>query len=346
MVRLFKKWRLVRRLRKECLSHIGKQGDGFVSREGTVWVSKGAFAEQTGEHIWRARFWSEAHKTENLHQIHSILDSCIAEKFVDFFQHDDGRKFMKTSLTGEDFCGFTDFLESFLSKYRSVATILIIPIVTFVLGFFGQSILKKLTEKPPQRADQASKTAEVSEPPTTQEQSSKGQDTRTGPTERRVTHKEPKPGAPSTSPSPIRQDCGGGNCAVSVGQKGGITAGVLNLGPPPLKLEYSVHTVLGDEKPTFGFDRSKCPDITHLRIVPNQSVPPPVRVALDFDHPIKEIATTIEGVGAVMGGGPFTVGSHAVSSPISPGIGPHNPLIVEVCSDTAVNLTGEPRLVN
>src|SRR5580692_982311 len=64
MLRLLKKWRLVRQLRKECLGHIGRQGDGFVSRQGTMWVSKGAFAQQRIEHLWRARFWSERHKTE------------------------------------------------------------------------------------------------------------------------------------------------------------------------------------------------------------------------------------------------------------------------------------------
>ncbi|HZW96437.1 MAG TPA: hypothetical protein VFF64_26065 [Candidatus Eremiobacteraceae bacterium] len=173
MLRLFRKWRLVRRLRKECLGHIGKQGDGFVLRGGVIWVVKGAFAQQTVEHFWLSRFWSETHKTEKLHQIHSLLDSCIVEKFIDDFLHDDGRKFIKISLAGEDFCGFADFLELFLSKYRSVATIIIIPTVTFVLGFFFPAILKNIgsfvsTEKPPQKVYQAlppAEPAQVTLPP-------------------------------------------------------------------------------------------------------------------------------------------------------------------------------------
>lgn len=123
-------------------------------------------------------------------------------------------------------------------------------------------------------------------------------------------------------------------------------ANTVNCGPPSLRLEYSFRTLLDGEQGGFVFDPAKCTVRSHMRIVPNQIVPPPIRVALDFDFPVSEIATTIEGVGATMGGGPFTVGTHAVSSPISPGIGPHNPLIIEVCSAVPIKLTGEPHLVN
>lgn len=85
--------------------------------------------------------------------------------------------------------------------------------------------------------------------------------------------------------------------------------------------------------------------VSHIRIAPNQSVRPPISVALDFDQPVAEIATTIEGVNGLMGGGPFSVGFHAVAQ-LLPGIGPHNPLIVEVCSSTPVSLKGGPHLVN
>lgn len=138
----------------------------------------------------------------------------------------------------------------------------------------------------------------------------------------------------------IKQGCG----AIQVG--GDSNQANVNCGPPPLKLEYSIQTLDSREQGSFLFDPAKCPVRTHMRITPNQSVPPPIRVAVDFDHPVSEIATTIENVGAIMGGGPFTIGLHAVSSPISPGIGPHNPLIVEVCSDVPVKLMGEPQLVN
>ena len=135
-----------------------------------------------------------------------------------------------------------------------------------------------------------------------------------------------------------------GDCSnIQIGGSGNTAT--TNCGPPPLKLEYSVHTLSDGEQGLFGFSGT-CPVRSRIRIVPNQSVPPPVSVALDFDHPISQIATTIENVGATVGGGPYTIGLHAVSSPISPGISPHNPLVVEVCSDVRVQLISEPHLVN
>jgi hypothetical protein len=135
-----------------------------------------------------------------------------------------------------------------------------------------------------------------------------------------------------------------GDCSnVQIGGSG--NSATTNCGPPPLKLEYSFQTLKNGEQGSFNFP-SECRVRSHMRIVPNQSVPPPIRVALDFDHPISQIATTIEDVGAIMGGGPYRVGLHAISSPVSPGIGPHNPLIVEVCSEIDVQLAGEPHLVN
>jgi hypothetical protein len=293
MLRLFKKWRLVRRLRKECLGHIGKQGDGFVSREGTVWVSKGAFAQQTIGHFWRARFWSEEHKIEKLHQIDSLLDSCIAEKFIDAFLHEDGRRFIKTSLAGEDFCDFTDFLEFLLFKYRSVATNVLIPIVTFALGFFGPSILKKLTEKPPQKVYQEPAPAEVAHvtlPLPPQEQSSSGQDTSTNgvsSTSKRASHKEPKPDAPSTPPPAILQDCGGGNCAVSSGQTGGVTAGQINLPGAPVQLHLASVVDIppknddNNDPSEFKYEKEATVTVTGTYT--------PVSIGLRCDSPVKKV---------------------------------------------------------
>ncbi len=39
--------------------------------------------------------------------------------------------------------------------------------------------------------------------------------------------------SPKTQPSAMQQNCGGGNCAQSNGQQGGITAGQINIGTPP-----------------------------------------------------------------------------------------------------------------
>jgi hypothetical protein len=196
--------------------------------------------------------------------------------------------------------------------------------------FFHPRVVEKIVEKPVEKIVEKPVSQPCPKPDSPPKPSKKTSDKKA---------QEEKP--------PIQQDCGGGNCAASVGQQGGITAGQINIGSPPLKLEYSVHMLQGDEKAAFNFDRQECPVVTHIRIIPNQSVPPPISVALDFDQPITKIGTTIEGAGGITGGGRFRVGLHAISSPIdSPGIGPHYPLIVEVCSATPVNLIGEPHLVN
>jgi type IV secretory pathway VirB10-like protein len=41
------------------------------------------------------------------------------------------------------------------------------------------------------------------------------------------------PTASAASLPPMQQDCGGGNCAQSTGQQGGVTAGQINIGTPP-----------------------------------------------------------------------------------------------------------------
>jgi len=125
---------------------------------------------------------------------------------------------------------------------------------------------------------------------------------------------------------------------------GGTTS--VNCGPPPLKLEYTFNTLPKGVQGKFLFDPVECPVQSQMRITPNQSVPPPIRVAMDFDFPVKKVATVPENVGAFMGGGPFTVGTHVISSPVSPGIGPHHALIVGLCSDVPVKLIGEPKLVD
>jgi hypothetical protein len=151
-------------------------------------------------------------------------------------------------------------------------------------------------------------------------------------------------------PSGLRARVGsiqqGPRSALSIGQQGGITAGTVNLGPPPLKLQYSFRTLSDNDTATFGFDRTKCPVVSHIRIVPNQSVPPLVSVALDFDQPVTEIATTIEGVNGHGGWSIQCWFPCCIKAQLLPGIGPHNPLIVEVCSSTPVSLKGGPHLVN
>ena len=135
MLRLYRKWRLIIRLRDECVRHIGRPSDGFipVGRWGTIMVVRGAFAQQTASHFWWSRVWSEAHKTKKLHQINSLLDSCIADGLVDTLRNNDGRTLIKTGVKGEDFCSCMDFLQAVSSRYQ-LAWRVVFTFITFVAG--------------------------------------------------------------------------------------------------------------------------------------------------------------------------------------------------------------------
>jgi hypothetical protein len=52
---------------------------------------------------------------------------------------------------------------------------------------------------------------------------------------------------------PETQFCEGGNCAQTSGQTGGITAGQINLGPPPMKIKFSTESVTST-KPEFSYE--------------------------------------------------------------------------------------------
>ena len=230
MLRLYRKWRLVRRLRDESLAHIAKQDEDFISAGGAIGVDKTAFVQQTADRDWRARFWSGARKKEKLSQIYSILDSCIAEKFIDTSLNYDGRTLIKTSLLGEDFCGFSDLAEAVLSKYNSLAAKIIIPTVAFVLGGLLSGPIWRKADKP------IHLTAEVAQVAPVTAQPADSQDTRTSEASKKEPHKsQPKPSSPKP-PSTISQDCASGNCAASIGQQGGITAGQVNIGNLPRHL--------------------------------------------------------------------------------------------------------------
>jgi hypothetical protein len=60
------------------------------------------------------------------------------------------------------------------------------------------------------------------------------------------------------------------------------------------------------------------------QITPDQAVNAPFRISLDFDNPVVGISNMVLGVGVVLGGGPYSVGTHA-STTVLTGIGPSNP---------------------
>jgi hypothetical protein len=68
-----------------------------------------------------------------------------------------------------------------------------------------------------------------------------------------------------------------------------------------------------------------------ILITPNEQVSGPFLISLDFDNPVLDIAQTVANLGAVMGGGPFSVGNHASIIVIN-SIGPAHPLVVAAWS--------------
>jgi len=142
MWRLYRKWRLIRRLRDECVRHIGNLDNGFVSVDkwGTVMVVRGIFVKQTASHWWWSKIGGEGR--EKVHEIDSVLDSCIADNFIETRRRDDGANLIKASVKGEDSCGASDLAESMLSRYRSTWVNIVVPLSTFIAGILGSPYVK------------------------------------------------------------------------------------------------------------------------------------------------------------------------------------------------------------
>jgi hypothetical protein len=129
-----------------------------------------------------------------------------------------------------------------------------------------------------------------------------------------------------------------------VGNQGTVNSPTVNnYETVPLELTASIHVVTPSEKGLF-FDSIACPVHTQVRIVPNQKISPPLTISLEFDNPVTNMAAKVEGANSGMAGGPFRNGIHAMTTVVSPGTGPNNPLIVEVCSALPVRLVAPPRV--
>jgi hypothetical protein len=161
------------------------------------------------------------------------------------------------------------------------------------------------------------------------------QDSLTKKTARKNNSAQTQTGKDNSQTGPIKQ----GDCGV-VQNGGSNNSASPNCGPPPLVLTVaSVET--GSAGTAFtaklGFVK------TEITIIPNQQVTAPFTIVLDFDSPILEIGNTVKNVGAQMGGGPFTVGTHARDS-VGTSIGPSHPLVVVVFSLLPVKLMSAPHI--
>ena len=134
-----------------------------------------------------------------------------------------------------------------------------------------------------------------------------------------------------------------GNCnAVQVG--GNKNQAQVNCTPPPLELAASLRDISGTQG-KLEFSPNKCPVKTQIRIVPNQAVPPPVGMALDFDNPVTQMGAVVEGINMLSSGGPGRLeGRHVLITITEPGISRNHPMIIETCSALPLRLTGPPHL--
>jgi hypothetical protein len=108
----------------------------------------------------------------------------------------------------------------------------------------------------------------------------------------------------------------------------------VNCGPPPLVLIPSLEVVASDKQGLIK---------TEITIVPNQPIPAPFTIVLDFDNPISIIGSWVKNVASQAIGGAFTTGIHARDS-VSTGISQSHPLLVTVYSALPVKLTDAPHI--
>jgi len=101
-------------------------------------VVRGMFVNQTAARWW----WSmiRGGQIDKVHEMDSVLDSCIADDLVEKRQRDDGTYLIKASVKGEGFCSPSDLLQALLSKYDRVWMIILLPLITFAITRYGERI--------------------------------------------------------------------------------------------------------------------------------------------------------------------------------------------------------------
>jgi len=126
MLRLYRQWRLIRRL--HAALDRPEPGDGFVVVGKKMRVVKGRFAQDTANQFPGEKFWGESN------EINSLLDACIADEYLDSSKREnDGKILISLSPSkGEDFCSFWNFLQTLLSKYDKI---LVPSVVVAIIGF-------------------------------------------------------------------------------------------------------------------------------------------------------------------------------------------------------------------
>jgi hypothetical protein len=135
MLRLYRQWRLIRRL--HAALDRPEPGDGFVVVGKKMRVVKGRFAQDTADQFPGKKFWGESNK------INSLLDACIEDKYLDSARRESDGKILITlsPSKGEEFCSFWNFLQTLFTKYDKILVpSAVLAAIMFVGGFLVHSL--------------------------------------------------------------------------------------------------------------------------------------------------------------------------------------------------------------
>lgn len=132
MIRLIKKWWLVRKLHKQILAaEASREFMDRLSAHDKLKISSGAFILSLAKGLKK--------KTA---EYESLLDSCIEDGYIEDDRQKEGifamaydRK-IRTTPSGDDFYGYMPLLEAVLSKYGRAWTVIIAVITTALTSHY------------------------------------------------------------------------------------------------------------------------------------------------------------------------------------------------------------------
>jgi len=156
MTLFIKKWWLLENLRREIYRHSGYQSLEEVSAGREVLLSPQFFIAgrkdlpQYPGLAEKFLWWKWKYKPDKLKkrikEYNDIFKVCIEEGYVKMIKTSEG--FMPSTATSKAFkiSEIPGLLEALLSEYKSVWTMIIFPIVSFILGVLWSPNLKSLLE--------------------------------------------------------------------------------------------------------------------------------------------------------------------------------------------------------
>jgi len=145
MIRLIKKWWILRHLKKDCIGHTIQQIPQFALNN-QIFVSKDAVIEGLAKNsvrrfswipYWRAKD-NPKKLSKRIQEYASIIAFCIGtDKFIKQKIRSDGMVVIRTTSLGDDFTMST-LLETILSKYKLLWGIIVS--ISGIVWLFGRYI--------------------------------------------------------------------------------------------------------------------------------------------------------------------------------------------------------------